>query len=312
MTRGYWGDAAATDATLTDDGWLRTGDLARKGLLGTVVFAGRQKDVIKHGGYSVYALEVEQALEEHPDVLEAAVVGLPDDAQGRGPRGRGARSRRARPRRPTTSWRGRPSGSPTTRSRVASSSSTTCPAPAPTKCRRASSSRCSTECQGGAVPRYVDVVGTAVVVVVASTLKSTNSSPFTTVTGYWCSPAPSAGMAVAVAVGEVLRLAVPGAARRYRWPASNAVQPVLRVVTDVLQEDGPRAVAGSWNSSGVFVALMALALALAGPDVELRPSGRASCCPPARQVVEQQPTTMISPCRRRCPTMPTIVARRGI
>ena len=85
VTRGYWGDAAGTGAMLTDDGWLRTGDLARKGVLGTVVFAGRQKDVIKHGGYSVYALEVERVLEEHPDVLEAAVVGLPDDRLGEVP-----------------------------------------------------------------------------------------------------------------------------------------------------------------------------------------------------------------------------------
>jgi acyl-coenzyme A synthetase/AMP-(fatty) acid ligase len=49
------------------------------------VFEGRKKDVIKHGGYSVYALEVERALEEHPDVLEAAVVGLPDDVKGEVP-----------------------------------------------------------------------------------------------------------------------------------------------------------------------------------------------------------------------------------
>jgi len=85
VTPGYWGDAQATGATITDDGWLRTGDLARKGVLGTVVFVGRQKDVIKSGGYSVYALEVERALEEHPDVLEAAVVGLPDDRLGEVP-----------------------------------------------------------------------------------------------------------------------------------------------------------------------------------------------------------------------------------
>jgi acyl-CoA synthetase (AMP-forming)/AMP-acid ligase II len=82
VTRGYWGDAAATAATVTEDGWLRTGDLARKGALGMVLFAGRKKDVIKHGGYSVYALEIEQALEEHPDILEVAVVGLPDERKG--------------------------------------------------------------------------------------------------------------------------------------------------------------------------------------------------------------------------------------
>ncbi|MGH9186645.1 MAG: class I adenylate-forming enzyme family protein, partial [Acidimicrobiales bacterium] len=85
ITTGYWGDAGATGAVLTDDGWLRTGDLARKGPLGTVLFAGRAKDVIKSGGYSVYAAEVERALEEHPDVLEAAVVGLPDERKGEVP-----------------------------------------------------------------------------------------------------------------------------------------------------------------------------------------------------------------------------------
>ena len=85
VTKGYWGDTAATEAALTEDGWLRTGDLARKGMLGAVVFAGRKKDVIKHGGYSVYALEVERVLEEHPDVLEAAVLGLPDERKGEVP-----------------------------------------------------------------------------------------------------------------------------------------------------------------------------------------------------------------------------------
>ena len=62
------------------------------------VFAGRKKDVIKHGGYSVYAVEVEQALEEHPDVLEAAVVGLPDERKGEVPGRRGA----PRPTAPTS------------------------------------------------------------------------------------------------------------------------------------------------------------------------------------------------------------------
>ena len=50
---------------------MRTGDLARRGALGTAVFAGRKKDVIMNGGYTVYAREVEAALEEHPDVVEA-------------------------------------------------------------------------------------------------------------------------------------------------------------------------------------------------------------------------------------------------
>ncbi|HEY1117451.1 MAG TPA: fatty acid--CoA ligase family protein, partial [Acidimicrobiales bacterium] len=85
VLKAYWGDDAATAAVLTDDGWLRTGDLARKGPLGLLVFEGRSKHVIKHGGYSVYALEVEQALEQHPDVLEASVIGLPDATLGEVP-----------------------------------------------------------------------------------------------------------------------------------------------------------------------------------------------------------------------------------
>jgi long-chain acyl-CoA synthetase len=85
ITPGYWGDVSATEAVLTEDGWLRTGDLARRGPLGTVRFSGRSKHVIKRGGYSVYAVEVEAALEEHPSVVEAAVVGLPDQRLGEVP-----------------------------------------------------------------------------------------------------------------------------------------------------------------------------------------------------------------------------------
>jgi len=85
VLKAYWGDEDATKAVLTDDGWLRTGDLARKGPMGLLVFEGRSKHVIKRGGYSVYALEVEHALELHPDVLEAAVVGLPDERMGEVP-----------------------------------------------------------------------------------------------------------------------------------------------------------------------------------------------------------------------------------
>lgn len=82
VLKGYWCDAEATAAVMTDDGWLRTGDLARRGPLGLFVFEGRAKHVVKHGGYSVYALEVEHALEQHPDVAEAVLVGLPDERVG--------------------------------------------------------------------------------------------------------------------------------------------------------------------------------------------------------------------------------------
>ena len=81
----YWNAPEATADALTADGWLRTGDLVRVGPLGTVMFCGRRKHTIKSGGYSVYPLEVEAALEEHPDVLEASVVGIPDDKLGEVP-----------------------------------------------------------------------------------------------------------------------------------------------------------------------------------------------------------------------------------
>ncbi len=83
--RGYYGDAKATADALTRDGWVRTGDLVRSSVGNTVRFVGRKKDVIKHGGYSVYAAEVEAALGDHPDVLEAAVLGLPDPRKGEVP-----------------------------------------------------------------------------------------------------------------------------------------------------------------------------------------------------------------------------------
>ncbi len=85
VMRGYHGQRDATAEAMTPDGWLRTGDLARRGRLGLIEFAGRKKDVIKHGGYSVFAAEVEGALEEHDGVAEAAVVGVPDARKGEVP-----------------------------------------------------------------------------------------------------------------------------------------------------------------------------------------------------------------------------------
>ena len=85
VLKSYWGDVEATANALTEDGWLRTGDLVRAGVLGTVLFNGRSKHVIISGGYTVYPVEVEAALAEHPAVAEAAVVGLPDAKLGEVP-----------------------------------------------------------------------------------------------------------------------------------------------------------------------------------------------------------------------------------
>lgn len=67
---------------LTPDGWLRTGDLARRNLFGMIRLVGRIKEVIKSGGYSVYARELEEAMLEHPAVARAAAFGLPHPDKG--------------------------------------------------------------------------------------------------------------------------------------------------------------------------------------------------------------------------------------
>lgn len=81
VTAGYDGDADAT-ARATAGGWLRTGDLAWKNRAGLIAFATRMKDVIKHGGYSVFPAEVEAQLGAHPQVAEAVVFGVPHKSKG--------------------------------------------------------------------------------------------------------------------------------------------------------------------------------------------------------------------------------------
>jgi fatty acid CoA ligase FadD36 len=80
---GYLGRPDATAAAFTDDGWFRTGDVAAIDGNGMHRIVGREStDLIKSGGYRIGAGEVETALLGHPDVAEAAVVGLPDDDLG--------------------------------------------------------------------------------------------------------------------------------------------------------------------------------------------------------------------------------------
>jgi acyl-CoA synthetase (AMP-forming)/AMP-acid ligase II len=81
VTPGYWHDPAAT-AEVLRDGWLRTGDLASRDDDGYVYVTDRAKDMIITGGFNVYSREVERALEAHPAVREAAVVGVPDREWG--------------------------------------------------------------------------------------------------------------------------------------------------------------------------------------------------------------------------------------
>ncbi|MHA1527009.1 MAG: class I adenylate-forming enzyme family protein [Promethearchaeota archaeon] len=68
----------ATKKELSSDGWLRTGDLGRMDENGYFYIEGRTKDMVKYKGYKVMAREVEEKLMEHPAILEAGVVGIPD------------------------------------------------------------------------------------------------------------------------------------------------------------------------------------------------------------------------------------------
>jgi crotonobetaine/carnitine-CoA ligase len=76
--RGYYEMPEETAAVLVD-GWLRTGDLVTENDDGTYTFVGRQKEVIRRRGENLSPAEVEAALERHPAVAEAAVVGVPSD-----------------------------------------------------------------------------------------------------------------------------------------------------------------------------------------------------------------------------------------
>jgi len=82
ITRGYLDDPAATAEAIDPEGWLHTGDLAEMDAGGACRVVGRLKDMIKTGGENVSPVEVEEALVEHPDVVLAAVVGVPDERWG--------------------------------------------------------------------------------------------------------------------------------------------------------------------------------------------------------------------------------------
>jgi fatty-acyl-CoA synthase len=78
---GYWRNPAATAEALRD-GWLHTGDMARRDDDGFFYIVGRYKDMLKSGGENIYAAEVEAVFREHPAVADAALLGLPDGKWG--------------------------------------------------------------------------------------------------------------------------------------------------------------------------------------------------------------------------------------
>jgi long-chain acyl-CoA synthetase len=81
VMKGYWGKPDAT-AEAMRGGWFHTGDLARVDSDGYFFIVDRKKDLIIRGGYNVYPREIEEVLYEHPDVAEAAVIGIPHPELG--------------------------------------------------------------------------------------------------------------------------------------------------------------------------------------------------------------------------------------
>jgi len=83
---GYWGDQEKSSQVLTSDGWLRTGDMGWLDEDGYLFLAGRGDDMIIRGGENISPEEVEDVLQSHPLIEEAAVIGVPDPEWGQQPK----------------------------------------------------------------------------------------------------------------------------------------------------------------------------------------------------------------------------------
>jgi len=75
LMKGYYRNPVETEKALTPEGWLRTGDLGKLDAEGNLHILGRSKELIIHGGFNVYPPEVEAALNDHPQVIQSAVIG---------------------------------------------------------------------------------------------------------------------------------------------------------------------------------------------------------------------------------------------
>ncbi|OOK78158.1 AMP-binding enzyme family protein [Mycobacterium kansasii] len=82
MMAGYWNDPERTAEVIDDDGWMHSGDLAAMDACGYVQITGRIKDIVIRGGENVSPREIEEFLHTHPDVVDAHVIGVPDERVG--------------------------------------------------------------------------------------------------------------------------------------------------------------------------------------------------------------------------------------
>jgi acyl-CoA synthetase (AMP-forming)/AMP-acid ligase II len=82
VTIGYYNNADANARSFTGDGWFRTGDLGTFDTDGLLRIVGRKKEMIIRGGANIYPREIEEVLYQHPDIMDAAVIGIPDARLG--------------------------------------------------------------------------------------------------------------------------------------------------------------------------------------------------------------------------------------
>lgn len=82
VMRGYWNEPDKTAEAIDADGWMHTGDLATMDPAGYVRVTGRIKDMVIRGGENIYPREIEEFLYTHPDIVDAQVIGVPDDRYG--------------------------------------------------------------------------------------------------------------------------------------------------------------------------------------------------------------------------------------
>lgn len=79
---GYWKDPEKTAEAIDEQGWMHSGDMAEMDAAGYVRVTGRMKDMVIRGGENIYPREIEEFLYTHPDIIDAQVIGVPDDRYG--------------------------------------------------------------------------------------------------------------------------------------------------------------------------------------------------------------------------------------
>lgn len=79
---GYWKDPEKTAEAIDEQGWIHSGDMAEMDAAGYVRVTGRMKDMVIRGGENIYPREIEEFLYTHPDIIDAQVIGVPDDRYG--------------------------------------------------------------------------------------------------------------------------------------------------------------------------------------------------------------------------------------